>query len=88
MRSPSDVHLRSAFAKRSRAFLKCVRKAGIRKRSNALGSVRRRSTTVGLSAISNGLSWSWDDPLRWYSCAAFLFTKTRTQYPIEGHRPF
>ena len=53
--------VREAFARRWRgvgeAFGACVRKAGVRKRSKALGSVQRRSTKVGLSSISDGLGW-------------------------------
>ena len=53
--------VREAFAKRSRgvrdAFGMRVRKAGVRKRSKAFGSVQRRSRTLGLSAISVGLGW-------------------------------
>ena len=53
--------VREAFAKRSRrvrdAFGMRVRKAGVRKRSKAFGSVQRRSRTLGLSTISVGLGW-------------------------------
>ena len=82
--------VREAFARRSRgvrsgrAFGACVR--GVCS-GRAFGSVQRRSTTVGLSAISDGLGWPWDDPLGRYGCAAFLFKTTRTQqYAIEGDR--
>ena len=71
-RSASGVHWRSAFARRSRgvreafakrsrgvrdAFGMRVRKASVRRRSEAFGSVQRRSRTLGLSAISVGLGW-------------------------------
>ena len=52
-----------------------VRKAGVQKRSKVFGSVQRRSTKVGLSAISDGLGWPWDDPPGRYSCAVFLLSK-------------
>ena len=58
--------VREAFARRSRgvreAFGACVRKAGVRKRSKASGGARKRSTTLGSSAISDDLRWPWDDP--------------------------
>ena len=68
------------------AFGARVRKAGVRKRSKVFGSVQRGSTKVGLSAISDGSGWPWDDPPGRYSCAVSS-QKARTQeYAIEGDR--